>query len=65
MLTAEEIYRTSVQELTADEQLRLAGLILVELIHHDPSFCDEWTEEDIRDLQSFVLKRLREDEDPA
>lgn len=53
---AQEIYRQIVSNLSPDERLRLANLILNDLVQHKLSvieYSDTWTEQDQLDLASF------------
>ncbi|MBD2496457.1 hypothetical protein [Nostoc sp. FACHB-280] len=57
--TAQEIYSQIVRNLPPTERLRLANLILNELVQQNLSIIDEsdtWTEEDQRDLVAFSLQ---------
>ncbi|MBD2490497.1 hypothetical protein [Aulosira sp. FACHB-615] len=57
--TAQEIYSQIVRNLPPTERLRLANLILNELVQQNLSIIDEsdtWTEEDQRDLVAFCLQ---------
>lgn len=54
--TAQEIYSQVVCNLSPTERLRLATLILNELVQHNLSIIDQsdtWTEQDLLDLASF------------
>jgi hypothetical protein len=57
--TAQEIYSQVVCNLSPTEQLRLATLILNELVQQNLSIIDQsdtWTEQDQHDLASFSLQ---------
>ncbi|MDS3860748.1 hypothetical protein RIF25_07965 [Thermosynechococcaceae cyanobacterium BACA0444] len=57
--TVQEIYIQVVRNLSLAEQLRLATLILNDLVKQQSTAIDEsdtWTEEDERDLVSFSLQ---------
>ncbi|MEH2312826.1 MAG: hypothetical protein V7K35_15820 [Nostoc sp.] len=57
--TAQEIYSQVVCNLSPTEQLRLANLILNELVQQNLSIIDQsdtWTEQDQVDLASFSLQ---------
>lgn len=57
--TAQEIYTQVVLTLSPTERLRLATLILNDLVEQDVSAVDEsdsWTEEDKVDITNFSLK---------
>ncbi|AFY59359.1 hypothetical protein [Synechococcus sp. PCC 6312] len=57
--TVQEIYIQVVRNLSLAEQLRLATLILNDLVKQQSTTVDEsntWTEEDERDLVSFSLQ---------
>jgi hypothetical protein len=57
--TAQEIYTQVVLTLSPTERLRLATLILNDLVQQDVSAVDEsdsWTEEDKVDIKNFSLK---------
>lgn len=60
--TAQEIYAQTVRELPAQEQLRLAALILEELTRADPPSLvpvengAAWTEQDQADVTAFSLR---------
>lgn len=57
--TAQEIYSQVVRNLPPTERLRLANLILNELVQQNLSIIDEsdtWTEEDQLDLVTFSLQ---------
>jgi hypothetical protein len=57
--TAQEIYRQVVSNLSPTERLRLATLILNDLVQQNLSvidYSDTWTEQDQLDLASFSLQ---------
>ena len=57
--TAQEIYSQVVCNLSPTERLRLATLILNELVEQNLSIIDQsdtWTEQDQHDLVSFSLE---------
>ncbi|MDZ8226839.1 MULTISPECIES: hypothetical protein [unclassified Nostoc] len=57
--TAQEIYSQVVCNLSPTERLRLATLILNELVEQNLSIIDQsdtWTEQDQHDLASFSLE---------
>lgn len=57
--TAQEIYSQVVCNLSSTERLRLATLILNELVEQNLSIIDQintWTEQDQLDLASFSLE---------
>jgi hypothetical protein len=57
--TAQEIYSQVVCNLSPTERLRLATLILNELVEQNLSIIDQsdtWTEQDQHDLTSFSLE---------
>lgn len=59
MPTAQEIYATTIRQLPPAERLRLAALILDELVRADILRTDEsdvWSEEDVHDLQAYSLR---------
>jgi hypothetical protein len=57
-MTIQEMYEQSIRPLPAPDRLRLATLILNEI---PPlavvDYSDEWTEEDMRDLTLYSLRR--------
>lgn len=58
-MTAQEIYNQVIRNLPPTERLRLATLILNELIQPNISIVDEsdtWTEQDQLDLTTFSLQ---------
>lgn len=60
MPNAQELYASAVRDMSAEERLRLAALILNDLTHPKEQaldFEDEWTEEDLREMTQYVLKR--------
>ncbi|MBN3898384.1 MAG: hypothetical protein HWQ41_24855 [Nostoc sp. NOS(2021)] len=57
--TAQEIYNKVVRTMSLTERLRLATLILNELVEQNLSITDQsdtWTEQDQLDLASFSLQ---------
>ena len=57
--TAQEIYTQVVRTLSPTERLRLANLILNDLVEQDVSaidISDTWTEEDKLDVTNFSLQ---------
>jgi hypothetical protein len=65
MLTAQELYTSAVRDMTSEERLRLAALILNDLTQSQssgtlPDYEDDWTEEDMRDLTAYSLRRAEE-----
>jgi hypothetical protein len=57
--TAQEIYSQVVRSLSPTERLRLANLILNDLVRQNVSVIDEsdtWTEQDKIDLANFSLQ---------
>lgn len=56
-LNAKDLYNTSVQKLSRKERLRLAIMILNELVADDENieYSDSWTEQDLKDLTAFAL----------
>ena len=64
--TAQEVFATSVHDLSAPERLRLASMILQDLTHVVDQ-ADAWSEQDQRDLTAFSLQHAGqlypEDED--
>jgi hypothetical protein len=58
-ITAQEIYNQVVRTLPPTERLRLATLILNELVQQNASVIDQsdtWTEQDQIDLTNFSLQ---------
>jgi hypothetical protein len=58
-ITAQEIYNQVVRTLSPTERLRLATLILNELVQQNVSVIDQsdtWTEQDQIDLTNFSLQ---------
>jgi ribose 5-phosphate isomerase RpiB len=56
---AQEIYKKIVSNLSPNERLRLANLILNDLVEQNLSvidYSDTWTEQDQLDLASFSLQ---------
>jgi len=60
-VTALEIYNGSVKQLTADERIRLAALILNDIAGSPVDISDEWTDQDLRDVTNWSLRRLDEE----
>ncbi len=61
MTTAQEIYSASIRHLPPPERLRLAAMILQDLIPPltpEVDDSDAWTDEDLRDLNAFALDHL-------
>lgn len=57
--TAQEVYSQVIRTLSPNERLRLATLILNELVQQDVSVIDQnntWTEQDQTDLVNFSLQ---------
>lgn len=56
-ISAEELYLKQVQLLSPKERLRLAVMILNDLMAADEQieFSDSWTEQDLQDLTAFAL----------
>jgi hypothetical protein len=57
--TAQEIYNQVIRDLPPNERLRLANLILNDLVQNNVAIIDEsdtWTEQDQIDLTSFSLQ---------
>jgi hypothetical protein len=57
--TAQQVYNEVIQALSPTERLRLATLILTELVQQDASVVDQsdaWAEQDQRDVVSFSLQ---------
>ena len=58
---AQEIYKTWVQSLPTTERLRLATLILNDIV---PALIidedDAWSEQDLHDLSAFALQRVED-----
>ena len=60
--TIQEIYTQVICTLSPAERLRLATLILTDLVQHDASGVDQsdtWTEQDQLDLDTFSLRASR------
>lgn len=61
--TAQEIYNQIVSTLSLNEQLRLANLILTDLVQQNIAVIeqsDTWTEQDRLDLATFSLQHASE-----
>lgn len=59
LTTAQEVYNQVIRTLSPTEQLRLATLILNELVQQNVSVIDQsdaWTEQDQTDLANFSLQ---------
>jgi hypothetical protein len=59
MLTAQQLFESSVIELPKSERLKLAALILDDLSQSGAAaldFSDSWSDEDIDDLRAFSLR---------
>ena len=56
-LNAENLYNSSVKKLPPQERLRLAIMILNEMVVDDENieYNDSWTEQDLKDLTAFAL----------
>ena len=56
-LTAKDLYNTSVKKLPPQERLRLAIMILNEMVANEEKidYSDNWTEEDLHDVTAFAL----------
>jgi hypothetical protein len=62
-LTAQGVFREAVRALTPRERLRLAALILQELVQSEGSVVDPsntWSEQDQRDLATVSLRYAEE-----
>jgi hypothetical protein len=60
MHNAQELYVSAVRDMPSEERLRLAALILNDLTQTRqslPDYEDDWTEEDMRDLTAYSLRR--------
>ncbi|WP_009634345.1 hypothetical protein [Synechocystis sp. PCC 7509] len=57
-ITAQEVYNQVVRTLPSTEQLRLANLILNELVEQNISDSDTWTERDRFDTMNFSLQHF-------
>lgn len=57
MATAQDIFESKVKPLPASERLRLAAMILDELVQPSSGLDvdDKWSDEDTRDLVAFSL----------
>ena len=63
MPDAQELYTSAVRDMPAEEQLRLAAIILNGLTQTremTPDFEDEWTEEDLREATIYFMKQAEE-----
>ena len=56
-LNAKDLYNTSVKELPPQERLRLAIMILNDMVVDDDTmdYSDTWKEQDLKDLTAFAL----------
>jgi hypothetical protein len=56
-ISVEELYLKQVQLLSSKERLRLAVMILNDLMaaNEQIEFSDSWTEQDLQDLTAFAL----------
>ena len=56
-LTAKDVYNSSVKKLSHKERLRLATMILNDMVADDENidYSDRWTEQDLKDLTAFAL----------
>jgi hypothetical protein len=56
-LTAKDVYNSSVKKLSHKERLRLATMILNDMVARDENieYSDSWTEQDLQDLTAFAL----------
>lgn len=57
--SAEEIYTKVIRKLSPTERLRLANLILNDLVQQNVSVLDQsdtWTEQDLVDITNFTLQ---------
>lgn len=60
----QKIYEQVIVMLSPDERLKLASLILNDLVEKDATLIDEkdiWTEEDQQDLIAFSLQYVSQD----
>ena len=57
VMNAKDLYNQSVKELSPKERLRLAIMILNEMMADDETieYSDTWTDEDLKDLSAFAL----------
>jgi hypothetical protein len=62
MATVQDIFESNVKPLPASERLRLAAMILDELVQPSSGLdLDEiWTDDDIRDVAAFSLRYAAE-----
>lgn len=59
--TAQEIYNQVIRNLSPNETLRLANLILKDLVQNNLSIIDEsdtWTEQDQIEITSFSMESI-------
>ncbi|HEY0762541.1 MAG TPA: hypothetical protein VGD61_09230 [Pyrinomonadaceae bacterium] len=56
-LTAKDVYNSSVKKLSQKERLRLATMILNDMVADDEKieYSDSWTSQDLKDLTAFAL----------
>jgi hypothetical protein len=63
MHQADEVYTKYVASLPPPEQVRLVAFIFNGLAATgSPNYCDEWSEEDIRDFTAFSMAHEANDE---
>ncbi|MFZ9738859.1 MAG: hypothetical protein ACO3EZ_12700 [Prochlorotrichaceae cyanobacterium] len=58
-ITINQIYNLCIRVLPSSDRLRLATLLLNDLVHQESTVIDEsdsWTDEDIADLSNFSLQ---------
>src|SRR5438046_2916141 len=57
-MTAQQIFEEAVASLPNSERLKLAALILQGLVDwtKDPSYSDEWTEQDMREWTEHTMR---------
>ncbi len=61
MITAQDVYAESVRDLPPPERLRLAAMILQDLLPPTTSAVDEsdsWSDQDVSDLNAYALSHL-------
>ena len=64
MPDAQQLYISSIRDMPIEERLRLAALILNDLTQpgvFTEDFKDAWTEEDLRDLTIYSMRRAEEE----
>ncbi len=56
-ISVEELYLTTVQQLSPEERLQLAVMILNDITPTDETieYSDSWSDEDLQDLLAFTL----------